>query len=225
MALHGARASTSRVRVKFTCIEDKFPCLPEHISIPGSLTELWAHERTEAIDRTMSTWTYWGHWQNYEHMSKQRPLKELWAHSIIRPLTELWAYERTGTIDRIKSSKEINIVTMDDMTLHWARTSTSTVRIKFTWIEETFQCSPKHMSILMLRQKWIQLGDQHYHRGWNGTSWGQGIHEHSENQIQCIEETFQYLNTEAIDRTISTWAYWGQLQNYEPWAYWNHWHN
>ena len=31
MAPHGARASTSTVRIKLTCIEETFQCLPEHI--------------------------------------------------------------------------------------------------------------------------------------------------------------------------------------------------
>ena len=113
----------------FTCIEETLQCLPEHMSILRPLTEIWTHEHTEAIDRTMSTWAYWCHWQNYEHMSILRPLTELWAFedteaidrtmsiwayrdhwqnyehmSILRPSTELWAHERIEAIDKIKSS-------------------------------------------------------------------------------------------------------------------------
>ena len=126
MAPQGARASTSTVRIRFTYIEETFQCLPEHMSILRPLSELWAHEHTEAIVRTMSilmpltelwahehteaidkiwahehteatarpmrTWAYWGHCQNYEHMS------------ILRPLTELWAHEHTEVIDRTMST-------------------------------------------------------------------------------------------------------------------------
>ena len=135
------------------------------MSILRPLTELWA---------------YWGHWQNYEHMRILRPLTELWAHEdteAIDRIMSTWAY---WGLDRNKSSQEFSIVTVDDMAPHGARASTSTVRIKFTCIEETFQCLPEHTSILRpLTELWA--------------------HEH----------------TEAIDRTMSTWAYWGHWQNYE----------
>ena len=151
MAPHGARASTSTVRIRFTCIEETFQCLPEHMSVLKPLTELnqvrrstlspwktWhqgihghskdqlhiyrrdisvftrAHEHTEAIDRTMSTWAYWGHWQNYEHTEAIGRTMSTWAYwghwqkyehmSILRPLTELWAHVHTEVIDRTMST-------------------------------------------------------------------------------------------------------------------------
>ena len=139
------------------------------------------------------------------------------------------------------------------MAPHGARASTSTMRIKFTHIEETFQCLPEHMSIMMPRQKWIQLGDQHCHRGWHGTSWGQGIHEHNEDQIHTYrrdismftrahEHTDASTEVNPVRRSaLSPWMTWhlmGPGQPRSQWgstsmyrrdismfAYWGHWQN
>ena len=51
MALYGARASTSTVRIKLTCIEKTFQCLLEHKSILRPLTEL-----NQARRSTLSPW-------------------------------------------------------------------------------------------------------------------------------------------------------------------------
>ena len=104
MAPQGARASTNTVRIRFIYIEETFQCLPEHMSILRPLTELWAHEHTEAIVRTMNIWTYWGHCHNYEHMSIQRLLTKYEHMSILRPLPELWEHEHTEAIARTMST-------------------------------------------------------------------------------------------------------------------------
>ena len=132
-----------------------------------------AHEHTEAIDRIMSTLTYWGHWQKYERMIILRPLTEIWSHehteaigrimstwvywghwqnfehmSILRSLTELWAHEHTDALTEINQVRRPALSPL--MTWHRMapRASTSTVRIKLICIEETVQCLPEHMSIL-----------------------------------------------------------------------------